>query len=223
MKLCRQTRDELIELANEKNIYLEGTILKIVEPDEGDDDFAKYITTATEKEKEKLRKRLEVTKQIQIQNTELIKTNEEKSKLMGDLRDSLDEAEQNKVKIEAQNAELIVWKEENQRISDELKEALQEAQDSKHKAIKAKEAAESDLDLMQKKTQFELINAIVRAALWIVVGIGVVTTILYGVSLAMGKDTSVIGPAWSNLFSILLTNAFSIIGTIMGVKYASKH
>ena len=126
-------------------------------------------------------------------------------------------------KIQAQNGELIVWKEENQRISDELKEALQEAQDARHKAIKAKEAAESDLDLMQKKTQFELINAIVRAALWIVVGIGVVTTILYGVSLAMGKDTSVIGPAWSNLFSILLTNAFSIIGTIMGVKYASKH
>jgi len=38
----------------------------------------------------------------------------------------------------------------------------------------------------------------------------------------MGKDTQVISAAWSNMFGILLTNAFSIIGTIMGIKYASK-
>jgi len=35
-------------------------------------------------------------------------------------------------------------------------------------------------------------------------------------------DTTVIGSTWSNIIGILLTNAFSIIGTIMGVKYASK-
>ena len=34
-------------------------------------------------------------------------------------------------------------------------------------------------------------------------------------------ETQVIGSAWSNMFGILLTNAFSIIGTIMGVKYAN--
>jgi hypothetical protein len=42
------------------------------------------------------------------------------------------------------------------------------------------------------------------------------------ISLFMNKDTQIIGSTWSNMFGILLTNAFSIIGTIMGVKYASK-
>jgi hypothetical protein len=40
--------------------------------------------------------------------------------------------------------------------------------------------------------------------------------------LIVGKDTQVISAAWSNIFGILLTNAFSIIGTIMGIKYATN-
>jgi hypothetical protein len=36
-----------------------------------------------------------------------------------------------------------------------------------------------------------------------------------------GTDTQIIGSTWSNMFGILLTNAFSIVGTIMGVKYAT--
>jgi len=36
-----------------------------------------------------------------------------------------------------------------------------------------------------------------------------------------GKDTQIIGSTWSNMFSVLLTNAFSIVGTIMGIKYAT--
>lgn len=35
-------------------------------------------------------------------------------------------------------------------------------------------------------------------------------------------NTVLLGSTWSNMFSILLTNSFSIIGTIMGVKYASE-
>ena len=42
------------------------------------------------------------------------------------------------------------------------------------------------------------------------------------VSMFTGKDTQIIGSTWSNMFGILLTNAFSIVGTIMGVKYANK-
>jgi hypothetical protein len=53
-------------------------------------------------------------------------------------------------------------------------------------------------------------------------GVGVVTTIMYGVALFAGADTQIIGSTWSNMFGILLTNAFSIVGTIMGVKYASE-
>jgi hypothetical protein len=38
----------------------------------------------------------------------------------------------------------------------------------------------------------------------------------------MGMDTTLLGNAWTNMFGILLTNSFSIIGTIMGVKYATE-
>lgn len=38
----------------------------------------------------------------------------------------------------------------------------------------------------------------------------------------LNKDTQIIGSTWSNMFSVLLTNAFSIVGTIMGIKYATQ-
>ena len=46
---------------------------------------------------------------------------------------------------------------------------------------------------------------------------------MYMLSMITGKDTQMIGSTWSNMFGILLTNAFSIVGTIMGVKYASEN
>ena len=45
---------------------------------------------------------------------------------------------------------------------------------------------------------------------------------LYIFAIFMGKETQIIGSTWSNMLGILLTNAFSILGTIMGIKYASK-
>jgi hypothetical protein len=45
---------------------------------------------------------------------------------------------------------------------------------------------------------------------------------MYFFALVRGLDTVLLGSTWSNMFSILLTNSFSIIGTIMGVKYASE-
>ena len=53
-------------------------------------------------------------------------------------------------------------------------------------------------------------------------GVGVTTTGMYLLALMKGLDTVLLGSTWSNMFSILLTNSFSIIGTIMGVKYASE-
>jgi len=98
----------------------------------------------------------------------------------------------------------------------ELKDALTQAEGAKEEAL-------NDLDLMQKKTQFELIGNIVTVALWIIMGVGITTTALYGIALFTGSvDTTLLGNTWSNLFGILLTNSFSIIGTIMGVKYASE-
>jgi hypothetical protein len=45
---------------------------------------------------------------------------------------------------------------------------------------------------------------------------------MYRIAMFTGKDTQIIGSTWSNMFGILLTNAFSIVGTIMGVKYAAE-
>jgi predicted membrane protein len=73
-----------------------------------------------------------------------------------------------------------------------------------------------------KKSQSELIKTIVKVALAVIVGVGVVTTVLYWMAMLTGKDTQIIGSTWSNMFSVLLTNAFSIVGTIMGIKYATQ-
>ena len=85
-----------------------------------------------------------------------------------------------------------------------------------------KKIVESDLDVLQKKTQTRLIERIVKVSLGVIITVGLITTAMYGIALFNNKDTQIIGSTWSNLFGILLTNAFSIIGTIMGVKYASK-
>jgi len=117
--------------------------------------------------------------------------------------------------IQTQNKELTSANEENKRLMDELQIALE-------KTEIAKRTAEDDLDVLQKKTQFELINLIVKVALWMIIGVGVVTSILYGIVLISGKQSDIIESTWSNMFSILLTNSFSIIGTIMGVKYVTN-
>lgn len=118
-------------------------------------------------------------------------------------------------KVQSQNVELIKKQEEIDQANSELAEALLIAESSKDEALK-------DLDLLQKKTQFELVGTIVKVALVIIIGVGIMTTVMYIFSLMSGKDTQLIGNTWSNMFGILLTNAFSIIGTIMGVKYASR-
>lgn len=94
-------------------------------------------------------------------------------------------------------------------------------QDQNKKMEREKEKALSELDLLQKKTQTEMIELIVKVALWVIAGVGIITTMLYLVAMVNHYDIKIIESTWSNLFGILLTNSFSIIGTIMGVKYAS--
>lgn len=124
--------------------------------------------------------------------------------------------------VQVKNKELNDWKQENIRLTEELKNEILNVEKSRYEAETAKQNAENDLDLLQKKTQNALISKIVKMALWVIVGVGVITTGVYVFTISMGKDTQVISAAWSNIFGILLTNAFSIIGTIMGIKYASK-
>lgn len=176
----KEVCDELQRVAEEKKIFLEGNILKVIESTEFES-FSDYIAKAKKNDEENRRKRLEVTRTVQDQNKELIASKEENDALMLDLKEALALAEE------------------------------------------AKTAAESDLDIMQKKSQFELIGNIVSYALYIIAGIGIVTTSLYIWAIWLNsEETTLIGSTWSNLFGILLTNSFSIIGTIMGVKYASE-
>ena len=85
-----------------------------------------------------------------------------------------------------------------------------------------KDAALNDLDATLKKSQNELIKTIVRCALAVIISVGFITTVMYSFAILSNKDTQIIGSTWSNMFSVLLTNAFSIVGTIMGIKYATQ-
>ena len=214
VKIDKNTKSQLIELQRSKNISLEGNILKLIDSSD-DPEFEKYIKNSIEKDREGRKKRLEITKQIQAQNKNLTELNSENERINSEIKCALSEMEESKTKIESQNTELVEWREENERITQELHKALESAEE-------AKKLAENDLDLLQKKTQFELIGNIVKISLFVIIGVGITTTGVYMVALFSGKDTEIIASTWSNMFGILLTNSFSIIGTIMGVKYASS-
>jgi uncharacterized membrane protein len=124
--------------------------------------------------------------------------------------------------VQKQNKELETSAQKNKNLMVELQNALDEAEASKYEAENLRDAAVEDLDTLQKRTQFELIGLIVKTALWIIGGVGLLTTLLYLYVLSSGIDAKIIESTWSNLFGILLTNSFSIIGTIMGVKYATE-
>ncbi len=194
MKVDKKIRDWLLGVQTASNVFLEGNLLKLIKADPEDEDFAKYIEVASEKDKDARKRRLDITKQIQEHNKNLISAQEEKAKINEELKIALETAEEEK-----KNAEL-----------------------SKIEADKAKDAALNDLDILQKKSETELIGTIIRVALMVIVGVGIITTLMYGIAMFVGKDTQIIGSTWSNMLGILLTNAFSIVGTIMGVKYATE-
>jgi len=192
--ITKHTRDVLLEVAKKKKIYVEGNFLKILQAPNGDVEFEEYLKVCKEKDSTARRKRLQVTKQVQKQNKELVSKQEETDALMEELQIALESAKQ------------------SEEVANQLRE---EAEKVMGKALE-------DLELMQKKTQFELISTIVKVALYVIIGVGVLTTAMYGLALVSGTDTQIIGSTWSNMFGILLTNAFSIVGTIMGVKYATE-
>ena len=173
----KDTEDMLVSLSDDRNIYLEGNILKVISTE--NENFQRYLNKAQELDTQTRKKRLEITKQVQVQNKELQEQANEKEQLMEELQNALNDAE------------------------------------------KAKQHAEDDLNILQQKTQFELIGNIVSIALNVIVGVGIIVTGMYLFAMySKSTETTLIGNTWSNLFGILLTNSFSIIGTIMGVKYA---
>lgn len=221
IKFNDEIKKALLDLYETKKIGLEGNIIRLIDAD-NDQKFKKYLDECYAKDKEVRKKRLEITKQIQSQNKELSELNTDNEKIMRELQNSLNNIEVSKSQIELQNKELLAWKEDNERISKDLVEEMKKSELARVDAENAKTNAENDLDVLQKKNQYELINMIVIIALIVIVSVGLITTILYIISIYTNKDTQMIGSTWSNMFGILLTNAFSIVGTIMGVKYASE-
>jgi hypothetical protein len=219
--LDKDTKKILIETLKTKNIGLEGNITKLIDAQD-DEEFKEYLKTCIEKDGLTRRKRLEITKQVQIQNKDLTTLNEENQRMMEELQNTLTSMEEQKSQIECQNSELIAWKMENEKIGAELVEAMKQSEQARITAENAKNEAENNLDVIQKKTQFELINNIVRVALYVIIGVGCITTGIYVYSMTIGMDTDIIGSTWSNMFGILLTNSFSIVGTILGVKYGAS-
>jgi methyl-accepting chemotaxis protein len=126
------------------------------------------------------------------------------------------------VKIATDVTESVINKKKIDTLSQNLQIELDNSQKLKNAIELEKDAALNDLDMMMKKSQSELIKIIVKVALAVIVGVGLVTTALYWMAIITNQDTQIIGSTWSNMFSVLLTNAFSIVGTIMGIKYATQ-
>jgi methyl-accepting chemotaxis protein len=126
------------------------------------------------------------------------------------------------IKIATDITESVVSKNKIDLLSKELQVELDNSKSLKDSIESEKNNALNDLDAMIKKSQSELIKVIVKCALAVIIGVGVVTTMLYWMAMVTGKETQIIGSTWSNMFSVLLTNAFSIVGTIMGIKYATQ-
>jgi len=193
IEITEHTRNVLLEVAKKKKIYVEGTFLKILKAPKGDTEFEDYLTLCKEKDVAARRKRMEVAKEVQQQNKELEAAAKKNSNLMTELQSALDET----------------------------KRSEEEANELRRQAEQLRDQAVNDLDILQKRTQFELIGTIVRSALYVIIGVGLLTTALYVYVMSQGFDSKIIESTWSNLFGILLTNSFSIVGTIMGVKYAT--
>ena len=195
MIITPEVKKVLLTLAKEKKIYLEGNILKVLKAEKDDKELVDYLKTCKDRDVTSRKKRLQVTKQVQSQNKDLVAKQKENDTLMVDLQEALEEA----------------------------KKAEQLAESLRKEAEQGKEKALEDLDLMQKKKQFQLIGKIVQVALWVILGVGIITTVLFAYTLVSGQENPILESTWSNLFGILLTNSFSIVGTIMGVKYATEN
>jgi methyl-accepting chemotaxis protein len=126
------------------------------------------------------------------------------------------------MKIATDITQTILSKNKIQELSEVVKAELENSNKLREAIEIEKDAAVNDLDATIKKSQNELIKTIVKSALFVIMSVGFITTIMYSFAILSNKDTQIIGSTWSNMFSVLLTNAFSIVGTIMGIKYATQ-
>lgn len=219
--LDKKTKEQLLDLLKNKGVGLEGNILKLIDS-ESDKDFKDYVDACIQKDKDNRRKRLEVTKKVQEQYTELLKSKEITDRVQKELEESLRTTTESMEEVKRAKEEAETAREQSELLRKEAEESKTIALNAKDEIENAKKKVEGDLDILQKKSQNELIGIIVRVSLFVIVGVAFVTTAVYLIAMFSGKDTQVVASTWSNIIGILLTNAFSIIGTIMGVKYATE-
>ena len=202
VSLHEATWRKLVEIAREHDVFLQGKIIRFISPGESPENRA-YLEEASQRERTRRQDRLNFTKEVQQQNIDLRNAQTRNEALVKEIQAALALAESAKVDAE---------------------EALKTAEAERTRAEQAWKDAKNDLDYHQKRTQFQLVGSIVQSALWVIMGVGLITTGLYAGALFILEDESsvtLLGNTWSNMFGILLTNSFSIIGTIMGVKYAT--
>ena len=107
-----EIRKAFIDLAQSTKVYLEGNILKLIDP--GDDpEFRAYLEESVRKDKFARQRRLAITKQIQQQNKELIYHDEKNQLLNDELKLALIEQQKSKdqlietlKKVQKQNKDL---------------------------------------------------------------------------------------------------------------------
>jgi len=126
------------------------------------------------------------------------------------------------MKVANDVTEKVISKSKIDELSKNLQAELNNSEKLRQSIEIEKNVALSDLDATIKKSQSELIKIIVKCALAVIISVGLITTIMYVFAMLSQNDTQIIGSTWSNMFSVLLTNAFSIVGTIMGIKYATQ-
>ena len=202
VSLHEATWRKLVEIAREHDVFLQGKIIRFISPGESPENRA-YLEEASQRERTRRQDRLNFTKEVQQQNVDLRNAQTRNEALVKEIQAALALAESARVDAE---------------------EALKTAEAERTRAEQAWKDAKNDLDYHQKRTQFQLVGRIVQSALWVIMGVGLITTGLYAGALFILEDESsvtLLGNTWSNMFGILLTNSFSIIGTIMGVKYAT--
>lgn len=164
-----------------------------------------------------------ITKKADEKNMELQRSEKENARINRQVEKALTEAEVAKREAIKAKDEAVAESIKSENLAEEALIAKASAEEAYKQAEEAKALALSDLDILQKKSQTALIGTIVKVALYVIVGVGIITSIMYAFAMVINKDTQIIGSTWSNMFGILLTNAFSIVGTLMGVKYASEN
>ena len=169
--LSDDIKKQLIDLYENKGVRIEGNIIKLLDTTD-DPVFEEYISKCISEDKERQKKRLDITKQVQTQNNELNNLNEENQRILEELQQSLKDLEDQRMTLEVQNRELNEWKLDNLRLTEELQNEMVNSEKSRIEAEEAKKHAENDLDFLQKRNQTELISIIVRVALWVIIGVG---------------------------------------------------